>query len=102
MDINIFMLRPQKIMSCQIDKLTKQMEVVISSKNRVDNAQQFLKYDFCDGGHNNGKYSPEEGGDVNFMGNKQRQDGNPYSNTYNLGYMNNSNFSFQIVKNLVY
>ena len=84
------------LLNTKIDMLTKKLEAT----TKVKNSMAIYSCEFCGGGHSTMEC---QGGSVsqdpsieqlNALNNFQRNQGNPYSNTYNPGWRNHPNFSW--------
>ncbi|KAK4271099.1 hypothetical protein QN277_019840 [Acacia crassicarpa] len=84
-----------KVIQQQLAAITKQLT---SSQVSSITSQPPLLCDFCKEEHANGDCeagSTEETAEVNYMSNLPRNQFNPYSNTYNLGWKSHPNFSYK-------
>ena len=84
------------LLNAKIDMLTKKLE----ASTKVSNPMTVYSCDYCGGGHSTlecqGGFSSQEPSieQLNALNNFQRNQGNPYSNTYNPGWRNHPNFSW--------
>ena len=76
--------------------LTKKLE----ASTKVSNPTAVYSCEYCGGGHSTlecqGRFSSQDPSieQLNALNNFQRNQGNPYSNTYNSGWRNHPNFSW--------
>ena len=89
-------LAQNKLISQQLETLTKRLQAVQLGAVH----SQPLKCDFCGGEHENGQCEASFMGvnaqeHVNYMGQGQRSNYPPFSNSYNPNYRNHPNFSWR-------
>lgn len=101
-------------LSAQVANLTKQLENLgtinlnFNFNSNVSNVSSFASCEYCGDNHEsvncqvgNPFAQSNEFNDINFVGNFQRKCNNPYSNTYNPGWRNHPNFSWNDNTNIL-
>ena len=86
------------LLNAKIDMLTKKLE----ASAKVTNPMAVYSCEYCGGGHPTLKFQGQPYGysqntsieQLNALNNFQRNQWNPYSNTYNSGWRNHPNFSW--------
>ena len=83
------------LLNAKIDMLTKKLEAT----TKISNSMAVYSYKHCGGGHASlecqGGFSQDSSIEqLNAFNNFQRNQRNPYSNTYNPGWRNHPNFSW--------
>ena len=76
-------------LSTQVETLAKQLGNLTANAIHTQSAS----CDFCGGDHSNGQCDENQTDQAFFVGNRQQN--NPYSNTYNPGWRNHPNFSWK-------
>jgi len=88
---NTTILANQVVMNKPLEALTKNVYGLTLAQQKQQMAA--VKCDFCGEGHANGECVPEGVSEhANYLVNYQT--GNPYSNTYNLGWANHPNLKY--------